>query len=66
MTRIVAIGVIAIVLAACQQAPEPAVPAAVVAQTAAGDQAAQDAVWAALEERYLGMEAVPSDPIEAL
>ena len=66
MSRIIAIGLTALVLAACQPAPEPAAPPAPAAPAAATDQAAQDAIWAALEERYLGMETVPSDPIEAL
>jgi hypothetical protein len=66
MTRIVVLGVIAAILTACQPAPEAAAPAAPAAETVAADQAAQDAVWAALEERYLGMETVPTDPIEEL
>ena len=70
MSRIIVIGLTALVLAACQPAAEPAAPVAPAATTAtpaaATDQAAQDAIWAALEERYLGMETVPSDPIEAL
>jgi len=65
MSRIIVIGLTAVLLAACQPAAEPAAPEAPAPITAT-DQAAQDAVWAALEERYLGMETVPSDPIEAL
>ncbi len=65
MQRIVAIGFTAIILAACQPAAEPAAPAAPATDTTAADQAAQDAVWTALEDRYLGMETVPSDPIDA-
>lgn len=66
MSRIITIGLTALILAACQPAVGPAVPAEAVVQTAVADQAAQDAVWAGLEERYLGMETVPSDPINAL
>ena len=66
MSRIIAIGLTALVLSACQPAPEPAAPPAPAASVTATDQAAQDAVWAALEERYLGMETAPSDPIEEL
>lgn len=66
MFRITTIGLTALVLAACQPVAEPPAPAQPAAPTAAADQAAQDAVWAALEERYLGMETVPTDPIEAL
>jgi hypothetical protein len=72
MFRIIAIGLTAVVLSACQPAPEPAAAVAPPGTTAtataaaATDQAAQDAVWAALEERYLGMETVPTDPIEEL
>ncbi len=66
MFRTTTIGLTALVLAACQPAAEPAAATAPVVAAAATDQAAQDAVWAALEERYLGMETVPTDPIEAL
>lgn len=65
MARSIVIGLTALVLSACQPATEPAATAAAAA-TPATDQAAQDAVWAVLEDRYLGMEAVPTDPIEEL
>lgn len=65
MFRIIAIGLTAVVLAACQPAAKPAAPAEAPAPTAA-EQADQDATWTALEDRYLGMETVPTDPIEAL
>lgn len=65
MSRIIAIGLTAVLLAACQPAAEPAAATEAPVPTAA-EQAARDATWAALEERYLGMETVPSDPIEAL
>lgn len=65
MSRII-IGLTAVVLAACQPAQERAAPNASAASATAADQAAQDAVWAGLEARYLGMETVPADPIEAL
>ena len=66
MVRSIVIGLAALVLSACQPATEPAAPAPAANASAATDQAAQDAVWAALEERYLGMETVPTDPIEEL
>ncbi|WP_309628074.1 hypothetical protein [Brevundimonas sp.] len=66
MVRSIVIGLTALVLSACQPATEPAAPAPAANASAATDQAAQDAVWAALEERYLGMEMVPTDPIEEL
>lgn len=65
MSRII-IGLTAVVLAACQPVPERAAPTASAASATAADQAAEDAVWAGLEARYLGMETVPADPIEAL
>lgn len=66
MARRIVTGLTALVLSACQPATEPAAPAPAAAATPATDQAAQDAVRATLEERYLGMEAVPTDPIEEL
>lgn len=67
MFRIIIVGLAALMLAACQPPAEPAAPAEEAATPAvATDQAAQDAVWAALEEKYLGMESPPSDPIDAL
>lgn len=66
MVRSIVIGLAALVLSACQPATEPAAPAPAAHASAATDEAAQDAVWAALEERYLGMETVPTDPIEEL
>lgn len=66
MSRIIALGFAAVILAACQPAAESTAPAEAAAPKVAADQAAQDAVWAALEDRYLGMETVPTDPIEAL
>ena len=67
MSRIIILGFAAVVLAACQPAAEPATPAETVAAApTAAEQAALDATWTALEDRYLGMETVPSDPIEAL
>lgn len=66
MSRIVAVGLAALTLAACQPAPGPAAPAETATPAVAADQAAQDAVWAALEEKYLGMEDAPADPIDAL
>ncbi|WGM30974.1 hypothetical protein [Brevundimonas sp. NIBR11] len=64
-SRIIAIGFTAVVLAACQPAAESTAPTE-AAPAVAADQAAQDAVWAALEEKYLGMETMPADPIDAL
>lgn len=66
MFRIITMGLAALTLVGCQPAPEPPAPAETEAPALAADQAAQDAVWAALEDRYLGMETVPSNPIEAL
>lgn len=65
MFRMTAIGLAALLLAACQPAAEGPASPDPVAPTAA-EQAALDATWAALEEKYLGMETEPTDPLDSL
>lgn len=67
MSRIVAIGLTALILAACEPAdqstpPEPAAPAG----TASAPQASAPVSWEATQERYRQVEVAPSDPLEAL
>ena len=58
MSRIIAIGLAGLVLAACKPAAEPApAPAA---------EPAVDAAWAAEQDRYLAVNVEPSDPLEAV
>ena len=77
MSRIVAIGLTAFMLAACQP-PADQTPAAEADQTPAAESEAVAAApesapapsapmtWAAMRDRYQQMEGAPSDPLEAL
>ncbi|WP_426050289.1 hypothetical protein [Brevundimonas sp. SL161] len=68
MSRIIAIGLAGLVLAACKPVAEPAPPAepAAAAAPAPAAQPAIDAAWAAEQERYLAVNVEPSDPVEAV
>lgn len=67
MSRIVAVGLTALILTACNPAdqtapPEPAAPAA----AANAVQPSAPVSWEATQERYRQVEVAPSDPLEAL
>jgi hypothetical protein len=64
MSRIIAIGLVGLVLAACQPVAEPAPPAEPALAPAA--QPAVDAAWAAEQNRYLAVNVEPSDRLEAV
>ena len=68
MTRIVAIGVTALVLAACKPVAEPAPPAEPAAAEAPAPAAltAGEVAWSAEQDRYLAVNVQPSDPVEAV
>lgn len=75
MSRVIAIGLTAVILAACQPADqtptaEPTAPAP-AAEPAAADpasapRAAAPMTWEAMQDRYQQMEGDPTDPLEAL
>lgn len=65
MFRIIAIGLAALGLVACQPAPAQVAPVEPAPRTAA-EWAALEVVWAELEDKYLEMETMPADPIDAL
>ena len=68
MSRIIAIGLAGLVLAACKPVAEPAPPAepAAAAAPAPAAQPVVDAAWAAEQDRYLAVNVEPSDPVEAV
>ncbi|WP_425987219.1 hypothetical protein [Brevundimonas sp. TWP2-3-2] len=68
MSRVIAIGLAGLVLAACKPVAEPAPPAepAAAAAPAPAAQPAVDAAWAAEQDRYLAVNVEPSDPVEAV
>ena len=65
MARLVVPGLMALALAACQPAAEPATPAP-PAEPAAPAPAATGDVWTAERDRYLAVNVQPSDPVEAV
>lgn len=67
MSRIAILG-LAIALAACQPTPEAAAPTdpAVTAAQTGPDEAAREAEWTRLEDRYLAVNVRPADPIDAV
>lgn len=76
MSRIVAIGLTALMLAACQPAdqapvaePEATADQAPIAEAAAPESAPAPSMpmtWTAMQDRYQRMEDAPSEPLEAL
>ena len=68
MSRIVAIGLTALVLAACKPVAEPAPPAEPAAAEAPAPAVltAAEAAWTAEQDRYLAINVQPSDPVEAV
>lgn len=66
MRGIIIVGLTALTLVACQPAAEPAAPVEAEAPAVDADQAARDAVWTALEDRYLAVNVQPTDPIDAV
>lgn len=68
MSRIVALGLTALVLAACKPVAEPAAPAQPAAPAAAAPVAepAIDAAWQAEADRYLAVNVQPSAPVDAV
>ncbi len=67
MSRIIAIGLTALVLAACKPVAEPAPPTQAAAPEApVAAVTPEDAAWIAIEDRYKSMAAAPADPIEAV
>ena len=76
MSRIVAIGLTALILAACEPADqtptaEPAAPAtteapAEAAAPASDPQPSAPMSWEAMQDHYRQMESEPTDPVEAL
>ncbi len=67
--RLLALSVVTLLLTACQPAARPTAAARgdvqAVGPTAA-EQTETDAVWSALEDRYLAINVKPADPVEAL
>lgn len=67
MSRLIAVGLAALLLAACRPAAESAAPAQPQTPAApSAEEAARQAVWDGLENRYIGMETAPADPIDAV
>ncbi len=68
MTRILVIGLTALVLTACKPVAEPAPPAepAAPAAPAPAELTAAEAAWATEQDRYLAVNIQPSDPVEAV
>ena len=68
MSRILAIGLTALALAACKPVTEPAARAepAAAAVPAPAAQTAAEVAWTAEQDRYLAVNVQPSDPVEAI
>ena len=68
MSRIIALGVLVVVLAACGPVAEPATPEepATPAATAPVVVSAVEAAWQAEVDRYLAVNVQPSDPVDAM
>ena len=64
MSRIVAIGLTALVLAACEPADQT--PTAEPAAPASDPQPSAPMSWEAMQDHYRQMESEPTDPVEAL
>ena len=65
MHRLVALGLTALVLSACQRAAEPAEPVA-PASTAPAVLSVADVAWQAEVDRYLAVNVQPSEPVDAV
>ena len=68
MSRIIAIGLAGLVLAACKPVAEPAPPAepAAAAAQAPAAEPTVDAAWAEEQDRFLSVNVQPTDPVEAV
>lgn len=68
MSRIIALGLLVVVLAACGPVAEPATPEdpATPAATAPVVVSAAEAAWQAEVDRYLAVNVQPSDPVDAM
>lgn len=66
MPYIIVLGLAALALAACQPAAGSTAPAKSAPPAATAQQSGDDAVWAALEDRYLPTNVQPVDPVDAV
>lgn len=66
MRGIIIVGLTALTLVACQPAAEPAAPVEAEAPAAPTAETPEDAVWLALENRYLAVNVQPTNPIDAV